>query len=50
MPLAQATIDPDRHDTFVRAGWMLAAVVGVVLLVACVNLANLLRARGVAIA
>ena len=45
VPLAQATINPDRHDTFVRAGWMLAAVVGVVLLVACVNLANLLLAR-----
>jgi predicted permease len=45
IPITQAMINPNQHETFVRAGWMLAALVAVVLLVACANLANLLLAR-----
>jgi len=45
VPLNQAIAGPDDYGTFTRAGWLLSAVVAVVLLVACLNLANLMLAR-----
>lgn len=45
-PLLEARLDPDGQGTVVRVTVLLFTVVGIVLLIACANLANLLLARG----
>lgn len=46
-PLLESTINPNQRSLFARAGELVMAVVGLVLLIACANIANLLLARAV---
>ncbi|HEY1937078.1 MAG TPA: ABC transporter permease [Candidatus Angelobacter sp.] len=44
-PLLESSIAANQRDQFKRAGIMMMAVVGIVLVIACFNIANLLLAR-----
>ena len=45
LPLLESTLNPNQRGLFQRAGAVMMTIVGIVLLVACFNIANLLMAR-----
>ena len=45
IPLLESTLNPNQRGLFQRAGAVMMSIVGIVLLVACFNIANLLMTR-----